>query len=315
MKEWLRLPIDGSAHGPQIDNMIAIVHWLMLVLFVGWGIYFVYVLVRFRKSKHPTADPIGVKSHFSSYIEIGVAIIEAVLLIGFSIPLWASITNAFPAEKDAVVVRVVAEQFAWNIHYSGADGKFGKTEIFLVSSDNPLGLDRNDPDAKDDIATINQMNLPVNRPVIIYLTTKDVIHSFSLPLYRVKHDAIPGQRIPLWFTPVKTTKEIQEQLTREVSIADGKMSPVLAMMISVTDYNDKNGSSIIKKGDSFTDEMIPQLLQAGNASVRAAPATPTEIACAQLCGLGHFRMRGFVTVQTPEEYSAWLTEQASYLTQ
>ena len=315
MKEWLRLPIDGSAHGPQIDNMIAVIHWLMLVLFVGWGIYFVYVLVRFRKSKNHKADPIGVKSHFSSYVEIAVAVVEAVLLIGFSIPLWANIVNAFPAEKDALVIRVVAEQFAWNIHYPGADGKFGRTAIHLVSSNNPLGIDRDDPDAKDDITTINQLNLPVNKPVIIHLTTKDVIHSFSLPLYRVKHDAIPGQRTPLWFTPVKTTREIQQELTRNVSIADGTMFPAPDMMVAMMDYNANDGTSIVKKGDGFSEEMIPLLLQAGITSVSAAPATPTEIACAQLCGLGHFRMRGFLTVETEDEFKAWLAEQASYLSQ
>jgi cytochrome c oxidase subunit 2 len=315
MKEWLQTPIDGSAHGPQIDAMVAVVHWLMLLLFIGWGIYFIYVLVRFRKSKHPTADPVGTRSHFSRYVEIGVAIFEAILLLGFSIPIWSNIVNAFPAEKDAVIIRVVAEQFAWNIHYPGADGKFGRTNIYLVSADNPLGLDRNDPDAKDDITTINQMNLPVGMPVIMYLTSKDVIHCLNLPLYRVKHDVIPGQRIPLWFTPVKTTREIQEELKQQISIADGKLSPALAMMVAMMDYNGKDGNPIMKKGDSFSEELIPQLLQAGITSVSAAPETPTEIACAQLCGLGHYRMRGFMTVQTGDEFNAWLAEQASYLTQ
>ncbi len=315
MKQWLHLPIDASAHGPQIDNMIAIVHWLMLFLFAGWAIYFVYVLFRFRQSKHPAADHAGVRSHFSSYIEVGVAVFEAVLLIGFSIPIWSHLVNAFPAEKDATVVRVVAEQFAWNVHYPGPDGKFGRTSIDLVSADNPLGLDRNDPDAKDDITTINQLNLPVGKPVIVYLSTKDVIHSFNIPLLRVKQDAIPGERIPIWFTPVKTTREIQEELKRDVSIADGQMPPVLASMVSTMDYKDKNDSVVVKKGDPFSEDMIPTLLRAGITRVSAAPATPTEIACAQLCGLGHYRMRGFVTIQTEDEYKAWLAEQASYLTQ
>lgn len=315
MKQLLHLPIDGSAHGPQIDNMIVVVHWLMFALFIGWAIYFVYVLVRFRKSRHPKADPVGVRSHFSTYVEVGVAIFEAVLLVGFSIPIWSSVVNAFPAEQDATVIHIVAEQFAWNVHYPGADGKFGRTDIHLVSADNPLGLDRDDPNAKDDITTINQLNLPVGKPVIIYLTSKDVIHSLNIPLYRVKQDVIPGERIPVWFKPVMTTAQIQEQQTEDVSIADGKMSPHLGMMVSMKDYNAKDGSSIIKKGDSFSDEMIPQLLQTGITSVSAAPETPTEIACAQLCGLGHYRMRGFVTVQTPEEFNSWLAEQASYLTQ
>jgi cytochrome c oxidase subunit II len=315
MKQWLHLPIDASAHGPQIDNMIVIVHWLMFLLFVGWAIYFVYVLVRFRKGRNPVADPVGARSHFSSYVEIGVAIFEAVLLVGFSIPIWSNVVNAFPEEKDAVVIHVVAEQFAWNVLYPGPDGKFGRQDIHLITPENPLGIDRNDPDAKDDIATINQLNLPVGKPVIIYLTSKDVIHSLNLPLFRVKQDAIPGERIPLWFTPVKTTKEIQEELVQDVTISGSTMPPVLATMIAMRDYVDREGNPILGKGDYFSDDVVAQLTAAGITSVHVAPDTPTEIACAQLCGLGHYRMRGFVTIQTSEEYKAWLDEQASYLVQ
>jgi hypothetical protein len=114
---------------------------------------------------------------------------------------------------------------------------------------------------------------------------------------------------------VKTTSDIQNELTTQVSIADGKMSTSLGLMVSMADYSSSDGTSIVKKGDSFSEEMIPQLLEAGITTVTAAPSTPTEIACAQLCGLGHFRMRGFVTVQTEEEFRAWLEEQASYLTE
>ena len=68
--------------------MIVLVHWLMAILFVGWGIFFIYTLVRFRAGANPKADSVGVKSHTSSYLEIGVAVIEAVLLVGFAIPAW-----------------------------------------------------------------------------------------------------------------------------------------------------------------------------------------------------------------------------------
>ncbi len=130
-----------------------------------------------------------------------MALIEIGLLIFYAIPAWATRVKAFPAESEAVVVRVVAEQFAWNVHYPGPDGKFGRTDIKLVSADNPLGLDRSDPNAKDDITTINQLNLPVDRPVLVHLSSKDVIHSFGLYEMRVKQDAIPGMTIPVWFIP------------------------------------------------------------------------------------------------------------------
>jgi cytochrome c oxidase subunit II len=242
----LGMPVHASTHAAELDQMNMYVHWLMLVMFVGWGIYFVYVLFRFRSGANPTASYTGAKGKISKGTEIAVAIVEVVLLVFYAIPAWATRVKAFPAESEAVVVRVVAEQFAWNMHYPGPDGRFGRTDIKLITSDNPLGLDRADPPAKDDIATINQLNLPVDRPVLVHLSSKDVIHSFGLFEMRVKQDAIPGMQIPVWFIPNR-----------------------------VGEY---------------------------------------EISCSQLCGLGHFRMRGFLTIQTAADYDKWFADQQKELT-
>ena len=129
----------------------------------------------------------------ASYIEWAVAFVELVLIVAFAIPAWAARVDAFPSPNEATVVRVVAEQFAWNVHYPGADGQFGRTDIKLVAAENPLGLDRSDPAAKDDFNSVNQLALPVNKPAIIHLSSKDVIHSFSLIQMRVKQDTIPGR--------------------------------------------------------------------------------------------------------------------------
>ena len=139
-------------------------------------------------------------------------------------------------------VRVAAEQFAWNVHYPGPDGKFGASDPSRVTADNPLGIDRNDPNAKDDITTINQLNVPINKPVLVHLTSKDVIHSFGVYELRVKQDAVPGMDIPVWFIPSR-----------------------------VGEY---------------------------------------EITCSQLCGLGHYRMRGFVNVKSEADFKAFLDEEA-----
>ena len=313
MRELLPLPVDGSAHGLAIDNMLAIIHWLMLVLFVGWGAFFVYTLIRFRRKRNPQADYAGVKSHVSSYIEVAVALFEAVLLVGFAVPLWAKRVNDFPGEKDATVVRVVAEQFAWNVHYPGADGVFGRTSISLITDDNPLGLDRTDPNAKDDITTINQLHVPIGKPVIIRLSTKDVIHSFNLPTMRVKQDAIPGQVIPLWFTPVKTTDELVAEMAEPFDLKGDATSPKLFERIAIKDLAGKDSVAIVKKGDVFTSDVVKPLMDAGYTSVMAAPNVTTEIACAQLCGLGHYRMRGYLSVDTKEAYAAWMADQVSQL--
>jgi cytochrome c oxidase subunit 2 len=238
-------PVQASTHAAEVDQMTVLVHWLMLVLFIGWGLFFIFVLFRFSKRANPVASYTGAKGKISKGLEVAVAIIEVVLLVFYAIPAWAKRVKAFPSESEAVVVRVVAEQFAWNIHYPGPDGKFGRTSISLVSADNPLGLDRRDPDAKDDITTINQLNLPIDRPVLVHLSSKDVIHSFGLYEMRVKQDAIPGMSIPVWFIPNR--------------------------------------------------------------------AGEYEIACSQLCGLGHFRMRGFITIQSAADYKKWYDDQEKEL--
>lgn len=247
MLNYLGLPVQASAHAGEIDHLISLLHWLMLVLFVGWGLFLLFVLFRFRKGANPRASYGGAHGKLAKFAEIGVVVVEAVLLIFYAIPVWATRVQDFPSSSEAVVVRVVAEQFAWNIHYPGADGKFGRTDIKLVAADNPLGLDRRDQDAKDDIATINQLTLPVDRPVLVHLSSKDVIHSFGLFEMRVKHDAVPGLDIPVWFIPDR-----------------------------IGDY---------------------------------------EIACSQLCGLGHYRMRGFVNIKSDADFRSFLAEEARILTQ
>jgi cytochrome c oxidase subunit 2 len=258
MTEWLGLPPLATTHGAQIDSLIGWIHIFMLILFVGWGAFFTYVLIRFRRSRNPVANYRGVKSHASSYLEGGVLVVEMVLLFAFSIPLWAARVDHVPPESDALVVHVTGEQFAWNVRYPGPDGLFGRTDIKLIDLQmNPLGIDREDPAAKDDITTLNQLYLPVNRPVIVKLRSKDVIHSFGVPEFRVKQDAIPGLTIPIWFVPNVTTAEMRTRT--------------------------------------------------GNAEFQY------EIACAQLCGLGHYRMRGFVTVLGAEEFQKWTEEKLAEL--
>ncbi len=253
MNNWLGLPPLATAHGGQIDGLLGWIHLFMLILFVGWGGFIAYALVRFRRSRHPVANYTGVKSSRSTYAEIGVAVIEGILLFGFAIPMWAARVERMPAASEALLVEVTGEQFAWNVHYAGPDGKFGRTDIKLIDAQsNPLGLDRSDPDAKDDVTTTNQLYLPVNRPIIVRLRSKDVIHSFGVPQFRVKQDAVPGLTIPIWFIPNVTTAEMRTRTA--------------------------------------------------NAEFQY------EIACAQLCGLGHAKMRGFVTAMAAEEFQKWLEE-------
>lgn len=196
-------PPDVSKHGHRIDRLIDLVHWFMAALFVGWGAFFVYCLFRFRQRAGQQADYQPIKAKASKYSEIAVAAFEAVLLLGFSVPIWASVKNDIPGpESNPVHVRVIAEQFAWNFHYPGKDGIFGPTAANLVDAvKNPVGVDRKDEHGADDVVA-QEFHIPVNRPVICDISSKDVIHSFFIPVLRVKQDAIPGMRIPVWFEAV-----------------------------------------------------------------------------------------------------------------
>src|SRR5437016_10639303 len=121
MQKFLGLPMLASEHGKTVDDLIIYVHWLMIVLFVGWVGYFLYALFRFHRSRNPKADYVGVKNHASNYIEAAVAAVEAVLLIFVAVPLWAKAVDKFPDKSQSTVMQVVAQQFAWNLRYPGKD--------------------------------------------------------------------------------------------------------------------------------------------------------------------------------------------------
>jgi cytochrome c oxidase subunit II len=208
MEKLLGLPVLASEHGRQVDNLIIYIHWLMIVLFVGWLAYFAYALLRFRRSRNPKADYFGVKNHSSTWIEGAVALVEGLLLVGVAVPYWARAVDKFPKEDEATVIQVVAQQFAWNMRYPGKDGKFGRQDMHWVTEQNVFGVDPNDPNGKDDVQTLNDMHVPLVknpdgniRPVMVYISSKDVVHSFKIIALRVTQDAIPGMRIPIWFRP------------------------------------------------------------------------------------------------------------------
>lgn len=193
------LPPQISAHGDDIDLMINMIHWFMLALFVGWSAFIVFCLVRFRERPGHVAVYQPIEARFNRWLEIGVAVAEAAILVAFAMPVWAKVKTQFPTtEGNTVVIRVVGEQFKWLFHYPGRDGIFGRTGPEHYADDNPAGLDFDDDDGIDDI-TVRSMHIPVDTPVIARLVTKDVIHSFKIPVMRLTQDVIPGMEIPIWF--------------------------------------------------------------------------------------------------------------------
>lgn len=304
------LPTDASSHGGEIDRLIVLVHWFMLIVFVGWGLFFLLCLLKFRSRSGHQASTKLTKFKAAKISEVAVVIIEVVLLLGFSIPIWAKVRGAeyVPSQENAMVIRVIAQQFAWNVHYPGEDGEFGRTEAGLITTDNPIGLDGEDDLAQDDIITLNQMHIPVNQDVLVHLSSRDVIHSFAVPTMRIKQDAIPGMTIPVWFRAVLTTDQVREQNIKTYPTGLSTKS-VLKNLVAMASYKDTNGRMIVDKGDLLTEAKIAALAEAGIDQTKAAPAVPTEISCAQLCGLMHYRMRGYLHIDTAQQFAEWMAEQ------
>lgn len=242
MNKWL--PLAASAHAGAIDRELSIVHAVMLAFFVGWCAYFVWVLFRFRRTRQPHPHDAGASGRAAMWITGGVVAFEAVMLVGLSLPLWFARQSPPSTTDGAVTVRVVAQQFAWNVHYPGADGQFGDTRPDLMSGENPVGLDRRSPHGADDIVTPS-LHVPIGRQVVVQLTSKDVIHSFGLPNFRVKQDVVPGMIATVWFVPT-----------------------------------------------------VPGEF---------------DIACSQLCGLAHYRMRSSVIVESAEAFARFLADEAAFL--
>jgi len=204
INEWLGLPELASEHGQMVDHMMEIVNWFMVALGLGWSAFLVYVFWRFREKKNQRADYGGVKSHASHHVEIAVVMVEAILLLGFAFPLWKKRVAEYPTGDDVVKVRAVGEQFAWTMHYAGVDGLFGATNPRLITGSNRVGLVEEDPNARDDFMVVNELILPKGKPIIVDVTSKDVIHNLALHPMRIAQDAIPGSSAHMWFRPTKT---------------------------------------------------------------------------------------------------------------
>jgi cytochrome c oxidase subunit 2 len=236
-------PELASVHGQAIDDQLLVTLIAAGIVFFLAQIVLGYFTWRYRARGSERAS----YWHEHPRLEATWTVATAVLFIGLGIQgnrVWA---NYFRAETpaDALTLEVTAQQFAWNIRYPGPDGKFGRTDPALINDSvgNYLGIDPKDAAGADDIVTQNLVAVPVHRPVRIILRTKDVTHSFFVPQFRVKQDAVPGMAIPVHFTATKPGEY--------------------------------------------------------------------EVACAELCGMQHYKMRARLQVMSDPEYGNWLKSRAA----
>jgi cytochrome c oxidase subunit II len=217
---WM-LPENVSTYGAEIDALYYLILGITGVIFVGVQALLIYFVIRYRHRPGRKAE-YRLGNTRAEIIWTTIPFIILVLLAFRSREVWVDIRDPDRFPTDAVEILVHAQQFEWLVTYPGEDGEFGTATDFEIR---------------------NRIHIPVGEPVVVHLSAEDVIHSFFLPEFRVKQDAVPGMTIPVWFEATRTGE--------------------------------------------------------------------FPLGCAELCGLGHYRMRGTVTVQSPEEFEAWQREEAA----
>lgn len=205
--EWF-LPAPASVHGVWIDNMF---FWTSVACI---PVYFLTHIALFVFSYMYSGKENGKAYYFpgSNKLELIWTAIPAfvmVLLVYSGISSWYKITGDAP--KDSMIVEATGQQFAWTLRYAGADNKLGTKMIKLIGSDNTFGQDWKDAANKDDFQA-DTLHLVLNKPVLIKINALDVLHSFFLPHFRVKMDAVPGIPTQFHFTPTKTTAQMRKEL-------------------------------------------------------------------------------------------------------
>ncbi len=247
------LPEAASEHGPKIDSMFNWTTFWTGIVFVITQILLFWYSFRYKNKRK---DQRAYWFPHSTKLEVIWTVVPSIvltILVVMGINRWYEITG--PAPEDAIIIEVTGKQFDWMIRYPGKDGKLGSKDFRKITPSNQLGQIWSDKANHDDII-VNELHLPLNKPVLIKIHARDVLHSFFLPHFRVKMDAVPGMPTQFWFTPTKTTATMRE----------------------------------ITGNEEFN----------------------YELACAELCGKGHFSMRKLVFVDTEEEYNEWLAKQPSF---
>lgn len=246
----------ASEHGVITDQLF----WITMAICVGaFSVIFVVMFWFTFKYQYKEGRKASflVDNHVLELVWTGIPAVVMALLIFKGLETWNAITD--PASKEAEVVELVAQQFAWTARYPGKDKELGKFDFRLIDGSNEFGLNlAEDPNTYDDFKA-QELHLPKGKEVLLKIRAKDVLHSVYLPHFRVKMDAVPGMSTHFKFTPTKSTADMRAET--------------------------------------------------GN------PNFNYELACAEICGKGHFSMRLIVVIDEPEAFEKWKLEQETWLKQ
>jgi cytochrome c oxidase subunit 2 len=265
-KKYL-LPVAASEHGLLTDNYLNLNFALIIVVFVITQILLFWFAYKYRHRK-------GQKAYFypdNHKLELIWTAVPAVVLMGlivYGLKLWTDITG--PAPQEAMVIEIYGKQFDWTARYAGEDNQLGASNYKLVTDENPLGVDQNDPASKDDKIT-RDLYLPVNTPVLLKIHSRDIIHSVYLPHLRAQMNAVPGMTTQFHFVPNITTDSMK------TITGNDKFQYILLCnkICGVAHYNMRM-NVVVSKTDDFKSWYKGQPLVFAAPAAPASPAAPAD---------------------------------------
>jgi cytochrome c oxidase subunit 2 len=196
---WWWTPI--ASNWGYIDSTIVITFWITGAVFVAVVLFMAYCVYRFRHQPGRRA----VYEPESKRLELWLTVVTGVGVAAMLTPGLFVWQQFITVPEEATDIEIVGQQWQWSFRLPGPDGKLGTSDARLVSSDNPLGVSREDPKAQDDVIIEGgELRLPMGKPVKALLRSVDVIHNFYVPEIRAKMDMVPGQVSYIWFTPTRT---------------------------------------------------------------------------------------------------------------
>ncbi len=264
----------ASAHGGAIDSMFNVTLFFTGIVFVITHIALFWFAYKYRWREDRKASFIAHDNRLE-VIWTAVPAVVMTLLVVRGLDAWDAIMSDVKPDEDYIEIEAIGQQFNWIIRYPGPDGKLGARDYRLTTATNQVGQDFRDRKNWDDIIVGQELYLPVNKKVRVRIIAKDVLHNFYLPQFRVKMDAVPGMPTYFVFTPIKTTSEYRNELRKYPEYH------------KPYDPADPQGP---KRWEKFE----------------------YELACAELCGKGHYSMKRILRVVSQEEFDAWYKQQESY---
>ena len=264
---------SASAHGGTLDYLFNVTLFFTGIVFVATQILLFWYAYKYRGRKNKKALFIPHDNRLEIVWTVIPAIVMTFLVVA-GLDAWNEVMADVGSDEEFMEIEATGYQFAWHLRYPGPDGKLGARDFKQINGSNPLGQVWTDKKNMDDFHP-SEIVLPVNKKVRVRITARDVLHNFDLPHFRVKMDAVPGMPTYFVFTPTLTTEEYRQNL-REYKNYQQPSDP-----------EDPDGPKLWETFDY-------------------------ELACAELCGSGHFSMRRVVRIVSEEEYQAWLSKQGSY---